>query len=212
MRLAAPGPTRSRLVASGSTRWRFSQRRRTISSAPTVLGTWLFVALWVVLGLGVFLIAIRGGVGAPRRPTRPQSFAARRVTSLTFVILYVGFGIALPLGFLIGNHANANAQVGGYRLTPAMKEGRELFGRHCAVCHTLSAANAIGKVGPNLDTLQPTPTVQLVLHTIENGCLASPPPGSSESCLGYGTMPSAIVQGRQAVDVAKFVAQVAGRE
>lgn len=137
---------------------------------------------------------------------------ARRISSLTFVILYVGFGVAIPLGFLIGNHANANAQVGGYSLNASMKQGRELFGRHCAVCHTLSAANAIGKVGPNLDTLQPTPTVQLVLHTIENGCLESPPPGSPENCLGYGTMPSGIVQGRQATDVARFVAQVAGRE
>ena len=131
---------------------------------------------------------------------------------MTFVILYIGFGIAIPLGFLIGNHANANAQVGGYKLTAAMKQGRELFGRHCAVCHTLAAANAIGKVGPNLDALQPTPTVQLVLHTIQNGCLQSPPAGSSEGCLGYGTMPSGIVQGQQALAVAKFVAQVAGRE
>lgn len=177
-----------------------------------MLGTWLFVALWVILGLGVFLIAIRGGVGAPRRPTRRQSFAARRVTTLTFVIVYVGFGVALPFGFLIGNHNNSNAQVGGYKLTAAMKQGRQLFGRHCGVCHTLAAANAIGKVGPNLDILQPTPTLQLVLHTIDNGCVASPPPRSQESCLGYGTMPSGIVQGRQAFDVARFVAQVAGRE
>ena len=131
---------------------------------------------------------------------------------MTFVILYIGFGIALPLGFLIGNHANANAQVGGYRLTAAMKQGRELFGRHCAVCHTLAAANAIGKVGPNLDTLQPTPTVQLVLHTIETGCLARPPRGAWECWLGTGTMPGGNAQGRQAADVARFVAQVAGRE
>ena len=128
------------------------------------------------------------------------------------MILYVGFGIALPLAFLIGNHANANAQVGGFKLTAAMKQGRELFGRHCAVCHTLAAANAVGQVGPNLDTLQPTPTVQLVLRTINNGCVQNPPPGSSEGCLGFGTMPSGIVQGAQATDVAKFVAQVAGRE
>ena len=177
-----------------------------------MLGTWLFVALWVCLGLGVFWLGIRGGVTAPRRPRRRPSYAARRAGTVTFVIVYVGFGIALPLGFLIGNHANANAQVGGYKLTASMKAGRELFARHCGVCHTLAAANAIGKVGPNLDTLQPTPTEQLVLHTINNGCLASPPPGSPESCLGYGTMPSGIVQGQQATDVARFVAQVAGRE
>jgi cytochrome c551 len=176
-----------------------------------VLGTWLFVAFWILLGLSVFLLAMRGGITTPRRRVGPQSYVARRVTGAVFVLLYVGFGIALPLGFLIGNHANANSQVGGNKLTPAMKSGRELFGRHCAVCHTLAAANAVGKVGPNLDTIKPAEP--LVLHTIENGCLQNPPPGTtSQSCLGQGNMPAGIIQGQQAIDVAKFVAQVAGRE
>jgi mono/diheme cytochrome c family protein len=127
------------------------------------------------------------------------------------VILYVGFGVALPLGFLIGNHANANSQVGGYKLTAAEKQGRELFGRHCGVCHTLAGANAVGKVGPNLDTIKPS--ASLVLHTIVNGCLQSPPPGDTQqSCLGNGTMPAGIIEGQQATAVAQFVAQVAGRE
>jgi len=36
----------------------------------------------------------------------------------------------------------------------------------------------VGKVGPNLDVIQPTE--QLVLHTIQYGCLQNPPPGSQE--------------------------------
>jgi mono/diheme cytochrome c family protein len=112
--------------------------------------------------------------------------------------------------FLTGNHANANAQVGGIKLTSAEKSGRELFGQHCGFCHTLAAASAIGKIGPNLDTLQPAES--LVLHTIQNGCLQKPPPGSSETCLGNGTMPANIIQGQQADQVAKFVAAVAGKE
>ena len=80
-----------------------------------------------------------------------------------------------------------------------------------AVCHTLAGANAVGKVGPNLDTIKPSES--LVLHTIQNGCLQNPPPGTSgQSCLNQGTMPAAIIQGQQATDVAQFVAQVAGRE
>jgi mono/diheme cytochrome c family protein len=176
-----------------------------------VLGTWLFVAFWVLLGFGVFFIAVRGGLGGARRPFQAQSYGARRTAGTVFVVLYVGFGIAVPLVFLIGNHDNANGQVGGYKLTPAMKTGRELFGSHCAVCHTLSAASAIGKVGPNLDVIKPSES--LVLHTIQYGCLQSPPPGdTSHSCLGEGNMPATILQGQQAEDVAKFVAQVAGRE
>jgi mono/diheme cytochrome c family protein len=176
-----------------------------------VLGTWLFVAFWVLLGLGVFFIAARGGLAGVRAPFQSQTYGARRVANATFVVIYLGFGIALPLAFLIGNHANANGQVGGNRLTAAEKRGRELFGQHCGVCHTLAAANAVGKVGPNLDTIKPAES--LVLHTIQYGCLQNPPPGDSQhSCLGEGNMPSQIVQGQEATDVAKFVAQVAGRE
>ena len=176
-----------------------------------MLGTWLFVAFWVLLGLGVFFIAVRGGPGGARATLQSQSYGARRAAVPIFAIIYIGFGIALPLVFLIGNKDNANGQVGGNRLTPAMKQGRLIFGQRCAVCHTLAAANAIGKVGPNLDVVKPSES--LVLHTIQNGCVQDPPPGNtSQSCLGLGTMPANIVQGQQAQDVAKFVAQVAGRE
>jgi mono/diheme cytochrome c family protein len=176
-----------------------------------VLGTWLFVAFWVVLGLGVFFIAARGGLGGARATFQSQSYGARRMAGIIFAIIYVGFGVAIPLVFLIGNHTNANAQVGGSKLSAAMKSGREIFGQKCAVCHTLAGANAVGKVGPNLDVIKPSQS--LVLHTIANGCLQNPPPGSSsQSCLGLGNMPANIVQGQQASDVAKFVAQVAGRE
>ena len=129
---------------------------------------------------------------------------------VVLVLVYVGFGIVLPVVFLLGNRNNANAQVGGIKLTAAEKRGRELFGQHCGLCHTLAAANAVGKVGPNLDVIQPTE--QLVLHTIMNGCLQNPPSGSQEACLGEGTMPADVVQGVDATDVAQFVAKVAGNE
>ena len=61
-----------------------------------------------------------------------------------------------------------------------------------------------------LDTLKPP--ASLVLNTINNGCLQNPPPGSQQSCLGQGTMPAKIVQGKDAKDVANFVAKVAGKE
>jgi mono/diheme cytochrome c family protein len=176
-----------------------------------MLGTWLFVAFWIVLGLGVFWLAIRRRPGGAAAPARAPSYRARRASAALYVIIYVGFGIGLPLGFLIGNHANASAQVGGYRLTANEKQGRLLFGQHCGVCHTLAASNSIGKVGPNLDVIKPSES--LVLHTVLNGCLQTPPAGETQqTCLGYGTMPASIVSGQQATDVAQFVAQVAGRE
>ena len=175
-----------------------------------VLAVGLFIAFWVLLALGLFFIAVRGGIGGARRTVQTQSRTGRRAMTVIFVIMYAGFGIALPVVFLAGNRANASSQVGGIRLTPDEKTGRELFGQHCGVCHTLAAANAVGKIGPNLDMLQP-PTA-LVLNTINNGCVQNPPPNSPQTCLGYGTMPALIVQGKQARDVAEFVGTVAGRE
>ena len=116
----------------------------------------------------------------------------------------------MPVALLTGNHANASSQIGGIKLTVPEKRGRELFGEHCSVCHTLAGANAIGKVGPNLDTLQPP--VSLVIHTLAYGCLQNPPANDPQTCLGQGTMPADIVEGKDAQDVAQFVAKVAGKE
>ena len=171
-----------------------------------MLAVLLFAAFWVVLGLGVFLLGARRGPHAGREP----GWRGRRTLGWVMAVTYIAFGIALPAVILIGNHNRANGQVGGIRLSAAEKRGREIFGERCALCHTLAAANAVGKVGPNLDVIQPTE--QLVLHTIVNGCLQNPPSGSQETCLGQGTMPADVVQGVDATDVAKFVAAVAGNE
>ncbi len=167
-----------------------------------------FVAFWVVVALGlVFLAGRRSGASAV---SRGPSRGGMRSILTVFVLTAAVFGIALPLLMLTGNHANASAQIGGIKLTAAEKTGRELFGEHCAVCHTLAGANAIGKVGPNLDILKPAQT--LTLHTIANGCLPNATPSSGETCLGYGVMPALVVQGQDARDVAAFVSKVAGNE
>jgi mono/diheme cytochrome c family protein len=172
-----------------------------------VLAVAAFVAFWVVIALGLFVLATRGGGSATRRdPGRRRSSS----TITVFVVTAVVFGVALPLLMLTGNHQNASAQVGGIKLNAAEKSGRELFGQHCGLCHTLAAANAVGKVGPNLDVLKPAQSV--VLNTINNGCLPNPPKGSNDGCLGYGVMPAAVVQGENAQNVAAFVAKVAGNE
>ena len=111
----------------------------------------------------------------------------RRLINLSLVVVYLGFGVALPLIFIIGNHAKASAQVGGVKLTAAEKQGRALFGEHCAVCHTLVAAAAVGKVGPNLDILKPSE--QLILHTLANGCLRIPEPRRTPPASATGTCP-----------------------
>lgn len=167
-----------------------------------------FVAFWVIIALGLVLLAARPGRS---RGDRSGTRSAARHALTLFLVTAAVFGIALPILMLTGNHDNASAQIGGMKLTAAEKSGRELFGEHCGVCHTLAASNSVGKVGPDLDILKPSETT--VLHTIANGCLPNASgSNSNETCLGDGVMPSEVVQGRQAQDVAEFVAKVAGNE
>lgn len=175
-----------------------------------VLATWLFIAFWAILGIGLFFIAVRGGITGGSSPLQTQTRRGRRWIDSVFVIIFVGFGIALPVVILTGNHRNASAQVGGIPLNATEKAGRDLFAFRCGFCHTLAAANAVGKVGPNLDMLMPSKTV--VLNTIANGCLPNAPAGSADACLGFGVMPAGILAGQQAQEVASFVSAVAGKE
>jgi mono/diheme cytochrome c family protein len=176
-----------------------------------VLPVVAFIAFWVIVGLSVFWVAVSGSSRRAPERARRASPGARRLGIFLFFVIYIGFGIAIPLAFLAGNRANASEQIGGIKLTEAEKHGRELFGAHCGVCHTLSAANANGKVGPNLDQLKPP--ASLVLRTINNGCLQKPPSTSDpQNCLGQGTMPAQIIQGKDAEEVAQFVGKVAGKE
>jgi mono/diheme cytochrome c family protein len=163
-----------------------------------------------VVAFGLFYVAVRGGPSNVRSAVRRPSRGANRFVGVVFTFVAIGFGIALPLALLTGNHSHANAQVGGMKLTAAERDGRTLFGEHCGVCHTLAAANATGKVGPNLDMLKPSESV--VAHTINYGCLPNASSKSDQACLGEGVMPANIVTGVDANDVAKFVAKVAGNE
>ncbi len=175
-----------------------------------MLAVVLFVLFWLILGFSLFFVAVRGGPGGARETLQTQTRSGRRALEVIFIFIYVGFGIVIPTLILTGNHANANAQVGGLKLNASEQRGRQLFGQACSQCHTLAATNSVGKTGPNLDQLQPP--AGLVLNTIRNGCLQDPPPHSSQSCLGYGTMPADVVTGRDAQDVAAFVGRVAGKE
>ncbi|HTW11856.1 MAG TPA: cytochrome c [Solirubrobacteraceae bacterium] len=174
-----------------------------------MLGVGIIAVLFLALAGGIAYASTHHGFRGLTRLLTTTSRSGSRTLNLSLACVYLVFGIAVPLVFIIGNHDRSNAQVGGVRLTAQTQTGRELFADHCAVCHTLAADNAVGKIGPNLDTLKPTEAT--VLNTIANGCLQKPASSSAATnCLGYGTMPADLVQGQDAVDVAKFVSAVAG--
>ena len=163
------------------------------------MGVIIFVLVWVVLGLSIFFIAIRGGPRGARESLYGQSRRNRRATGLVMLVLYLGIGVAVPAIVIAAGRDREDDIKGGKTLTSAEAHGRVLFGRFCVQCHTLAAANAVGKVGPNLDQLRPPRA--LVLDAVTKG-----------RARGNGRMPAALVVGNDAKDVAAFVAKVAGQQ
>ncbi len=155
----------------------------------------LFLGFFILLGLGVVGVAMRGG---PRGVRDTLEIGRRRPLHLAeFAIagLVLAFGIAVPLIVLSGDQASAGP--GGTKLTATQKEGREIFAEKCATCHTLKDANAVGKVGPDLDMLQPP--LALTLNAIKQGRA------------GKGQMPAQLVENDDARKVGSYLVEVAGR-
>jgi mono/diheme cytochrome c family protein len=165
----------------------------------------VFVLFWVLVGLGVFFIAIRGGAKGARAALHTESTISRRLVTITVVILFA-FGISVPAIVLAFNGTHkASVGIGGVKLTPKEQEGRELFARSCGVCHTLAATKSVGRIGPNLDIRvgedisTPAGRKALVENAIQEG-----------RARGNGQMPALLYQGKEAQAVAEFVAAVAG--
>jgi mono/diheme cytochrome c family protein len=171
----------------------------------------IVVVLLLALGLGVFFVAMRGGPRGARNALHSESKVAQR--GLTAVIVVVcAFGLVVPALVLAFNGAHkASVGPGGLHLNAEQQKGRELFSHACNLCHTLDGANAVGRTGPDLDVLIPTVAATLpekeahadreafILSAILEG-----------RARGRGQMPALLYQGREAEDVANFVATVAG--
>ena len=153
----------------------------------------IFVLAFVLLGISVVLLAMRAG-GRPLFD--PDKRSGRRAVAILTGIALAFFGVAIPIAAAIDNADNSDA--GPIKLTSAQESGREKFAQSCQQCHTLKASHATGKVGPNLDSLRPPKA--LVVDAIEKG-----------RAQGRGQMPALLFTGKDAQEVADYVAAVAGR-
>jgi mono/diheme cytochrome c family protein len=164
----------------------------------------VLIVLWALAGIVVFFAAFRGSA-RKRRPGTPEPRTGRRLITLA-VAVTIAFGLAVPALVLAFNGSNkASVGPGGVHLNAEQQKGRDLFARSCAVCHTLAATKSVGRIGPNLDIRVgvdiPTAAGRkaLVLNAIAEG-----------RARGLGQMPALLYQGKEAEDVASFVAAVAG--
>lgn len=162
------------------------------------MSTLLFVLVFVSLGLGTLLFAMSGGRGGLGAVLHSQTRGSRRFATFAFflALLVLGFGVpAAVIGTVEGNADIPHASVTD--LTADEQHGQELFGRRCGLCHSLKAANAVARVGPDLDQL--APNEKFTLDAILKG-----------RSRGNGQMPAQVYSGRDAEDVAKFVAKAVG--
>jgi mono/diheme cytochrome c family protein len=164
-----------------------------------------FILFWVVLGLAVFFVAMRGGPRAARESLHSDSKLGQRAVTLGVVLLFV-FGLVVPALVLAHNGEHkASSAVGGLHLNAEEVKGRELFSHTCTVCHTLAAVKSVGRIGPDLDVRVgddiPTPAGRKAL--VENAI-------AEGRARGNGNMPAQLYQGKEAEEVASFVAAVAG--
>jgi len=71
------------------------------------------------------------------------------------------------IAFRLGAHGSFAPTTSSTTTAAGPANGASLFTQNCSSCHTLAAANATGKVGPNLDQLKPSKAV--VAHQVTNG-------------------------------------------
>ena len=130
-------------------------------------------------------------------------------TFVIFGLLVIFLAVLIPwLAF----RSDGDAARGAQEIPSGLKEGQSLFQTNCGNCHTLYAAGTDGNFAPDLDQLLAPSgpsedeatikqTKKRVLNAVENGV---------DSTTTAGRMPSGILSGEQAEEVAEFVATTAG--
>jgi mono/diheme cytochrome c family protein len=157
-----------------------------------------FVLFFLLLGLGVLFVAMTGGSKGARERMKTSSRRGRRGATLLFLLSIVVLGIAVPAAVIATDKGRDSIPEANVKnLTELQQRGRELFSQRCKNCHTLAAAKATARVGPNLDEVRPPKA--LVLDAIEKGRAS-----------GNGNMAAELVQGEDAEAVAQFVAVAVG--
>jgi mono/diheme cytochrome c family protein len=163
------------------------------------MSTLVFVLIWVVVGLGLLLIALSGGPGGLMERVHSQTRGSRKFATGVFLVALLVLGVGIPATVIyVLNQRDSIPEAAVTGLTASEKRGRDLFGDRCANCHTLAAANAKAQVGPDLDAVRPPKP--LVLNAIEEGRAG-----------GIGQMAAGLYSGEDAEDVANFVAKAVGQ-
>jgi mono/diheme cytochrome c family protein len=155
------------------------------------------VIAFLILGAGVIFVAYSGGPGQAREAylTRGRGFF-----KLALPLIYVGIGIVVPALVIAGGDESegGTGRLADVKPNAVDKRGKQLFKETCATCHSLSAVNARGVTGPNLDEIGQLSKTR-VINAIKLG-------GT-----GDNRMPAGLLEGKNAEAVAAYLEKVAGQ-
>ena len=165
----------------------------------------LFVLVWVLAALAVLLVAMYVTRDKDVTPSYKGKMdgGAKLVVALGAIFLVVG----LPAAVLSKTSDRVPSGAGTYTLNASKTEqdGLVIFRSTCASCHSLSAANARGVYGPDLD-------VQLGAPGVDPKATAARVEGAIK--LGGVTgkqMPVGLLSGEDSKIVSQYVASVVGK-
>ena len=159
---------------------------------------WVFLAPWVLLGVGALVFSVARG--RRRRRRGAPGAGGGRALRVLLPIVYIGLGLAVPAIAILSREqaVGGTGRLAAEEGSKELERGKELFRGNCATCHTLAAVQAKGVTGPNLDRLGNV-SRRRVLAAISNG-------GT-----GKLQMPAGLLEGENAEAVAAYVSRVAGR-
>ena len=116
---------------------------------------------------------VRGQIAYPEPPMPANLYSGQNADDIA---IYVAQCSGVPTcgvtaaGRKPGTSTSPHVATGG----PAVN-GKSVFASAgCGGCHTLKDAGATGTVGPNLDTVQPPPSLSLAVDRVTNGKNAMP--------------------------------------
>jgi len=130
----------------------------------------------------------------------------------------LGAGLVAAALLAAGCGTGGVASSSGQR--PDTQAGGDLFKANCGSCHTLEAAGTTGTIGPNLDDAfaesvaegyKQSSIENLVLDQIRLGSGQVATYTTNKKFTVQPSMPANIVKGQDAINVAAYVASVAGQ-
>lgn len=165
----------------------------------------LLVIAWILAALAVFAVAMYRSrdKDAPVKYRGALPGGAKIFVALAAALLVLG----VPAAVLSKTSDRMPSGAGTYTVDASTSEidGRAIFRSTCSSCHSLSAANARGVYGPNLDVVLGTPgadpkaTATRVEGAIKTGGVTGK------------QMPAGLLSGEDSKLVSQYVAAVAGK-